>query len=223
MVGYPRRTGLSPLRLSRQLHLQNPQNIPLQRMLAPIHRYVSNNLRQPKNRYSRLPLGNRNLRQRRKGTQRTAIKPRSSRNYKTAYILAMKLREAVAAGVEGEKASGTSKSTAAISAAMSASQSQREPRRPPLGENKSGKRRVVVVMRERNGKTLPLLLPPKMQRFRRSKPAWPTAARSMPTRPPIGTNCTRVIYEAHQSFPRLFRWRCQHQSSRKLLQPAPPC
>ena len=40
LVRYARRTGLSALRLSRQLHLQNAQSVPLQGLPAPIHCYI---------------------------------------------------------------------------------------------------------------------------------------------------------------------------------------
>jgi transposase-like protein len=81
-----------------------------------------------------------------------------SRNYKTAYVLAMKLREAIAAGVEGEKASGQVEIDGGYFGGYikpANFKDNRIDRR--LARHQTGKRKVVVVMRERNGKTLPFV------------------------------------------------------------------
>jgi len=84
-------------------------------------------------------------------------------NYKTAYVLAMKLREAVAAGVDGENASGSVEIDGLYIGGHVRPANRKENRVDRrLGENKSGKRRVVVVMRERNGKTLPFVAPSEL-------------------------------------------------------------
>jgi hypothetical protein len=64
-------------RLSRQLHLQGPQNVPLQRLLAPVYGHIGKHLRQPQNGDPRLLIGNRHFSWWRKGSQRIAGKPRS--------------------------------------------------------------------------------------------------------------------------------------------------
>ena len=80
--------------------------------------------------------------------------------YKSAYVLAMKLREAVAAGVDGEKASGHVEIDGGYFGGYVKPANFKENRRDRrLVANQSGKRRVVIVMRERNGKTLPFVAP----------------------------------------------------------------
>lgn len=79
-------------------------------------------------------------------------------NYKSAYVLAMKLREAVAADTHDQQASGHVEVDGGYFGGYVKPANLKENRRDRrFGENKSGKRRVVVVMRERNGKTLPFV------------------------------------------------------------------
>lgn len=76
-------------------------------------------------------------------------------NYKTAYVLAMKLREAVAADVKDQQASGHVEIDGGYFGGYVKPANLKENRRDRrFSENQSGKRRVVIVMRERNGKTL---------------------------------------------------------------------
>lgn len=80
--------------------------------------------------------------------------------YKTAYVLAMKLREAVAADAHDQKASGEVEIDGAYVGGYVKPANFKENRRDRrLVANQSGKRQVVVVMRERNGKTLPFVAP----------------------------------------------------------------
>ncbi len=79
--------------------------------------------------------------------------------YKTAFVLAHKLREAMAASVRGLRIGGEGR-VAEIDGAYFGGHvrpenlaADRVDRR--LAENKSDKRRAVVVMRERGGRTLP--------------------------------------------------------------------
>jgi hypothetical protein len=78
--------------------------------------------------------------------------------YKTAFVLAHKLREAMAASMKGLRIGGEGR-VAEIDGAYFGGHvrpenlaAERVDRR--LSENKSGKRRAVVVMRERGGRTL---------------------------------------------------------------------
>ena len=76
--------------------------------------------------------------------------------YKTAFVLAHKLREAMAASMKGLRIGGEGR-VAEIDGAFSAAIRPENLNRPGgrrLSENKSGKRRAVVVMRERGGRTL---------------------------------------------------------------------
>jgi transposase-like protein len=81
-------------------------------------------------------------------------------NYKTAYVLAMKLREAVAADVAEQQASGHVEIDGGYFGGYVKPANLKENRKDRrFTEHKSGKRRVVVVMRERNGKTLSFVVP----------------------------------------------------------------
>ncbi len=79
-------------------------------------------------------------------------------NYKSAYVLAMKLREAVANGADNEKASGHVEIDGGYFGGYVKPANRKENRVDRrFAEHQSGKRRVVIVMRERNGKTLPFV------------------------------------------------------------------
>jgi transposase-like protein len=80
--------------------------------------------------------------------------------YKSAYVLAMKLREAVAAGTDSQQASGQVEIDGGYFGGYVKPANLKENRRDRrLIGNQSGKRRVVIVMRERNGKTLSFVAP----------------------------------------------------------------
>ena len=79
--------------------------------------------------------------------------------YKTAFVLAHKLREAMAAGTKGLRVGGEGR-VVEIDGAYFGGHVRPENRAADrldrqLAGNKSGKRRVVVAMRERGGRTLP--------------------------------------------------------------------
>ena len=79
--------------------------------------------------------------------------------YKTAFVLAHKLREAMAASIKGLQVGGEGR-VAEIDGAYFGGHVRPENRAADridrrLAENRSGKRRVVVAMRERGGRTLP--------------------------------------------------------------------
>jgi transposase-like protein len=78
--------------------------------------------------------------------------------YKTAFVLAHKLREAVAALRNERKLSGEVEVDGAYFGGYVKPRNHKENRRDRrLSENQTGKRRVVVIMRERNGKSLPFV------------------------------------------------------------------
>jgi transposase-like protein len=126
-------------------------------------------------------------------------------NYKSAYVLAMKLREAVAAGTDDQQANGHVEIDGGYFGGYIKPANVREKRSDRrFLENKSGKRRVVIVMRERNGKTLPFVaksLSLKMRPFQPLKIASPLAARFMPTKPHIGMNCTGATLQRGSIIP----------------------
>jgi transposase-like protein len=113
--------------------------------------------------------------------------------YKTAFVLAHKLREAMAASLKAVRIGGDGR-TAEVDGAYFGGH-----RRPAnltadridrrLSENQSGKRQVVVAMRERGARTLAQVLTP----WRRSGCASPRAPRCMPMKAPRGTRCTTAF------------------------------
>jgi transposase-like protein len=75
--------------------------------------------------------------------------------YKTAFVLAHKIREAMGAGSKGRKLSGHVEIDGAYFGGHIRPENRKEDRRDRrLAENQTGKRRAVVVMRERDGNTL---------------------------------------------------------------------
>jgi transposase-like protein len=78
--------------------------------------------------------------------------------YKTAFVMAHKIREALAAEAETLKASGEVEIDGAYFGGYVKPANYKENRRDRrLIKNQNGKRRVVVIMREREGRTLPFV------------------------------------------------------------------
>ncbi|MCP5431659.1 MAG: IS1595 family transposase [Alphaproteobacteria bacterium] len=78
--------------------------------------------------------------------------------YKTAFVLAHKLREAMALEVHASKLGGEVEIDGAYFGGYVKPENHKADRKDRrLKENQSGKRRVVVVMRERSGKTRPIV------------------------------------------------------------------
>ena len=78
--------------------------------------------------------------------------------YKTAYVLAMKLREAISAEHAEMTLSGDVEVDGAYFGGHVKPENKKEDRKDRrLKENQTGERRVVVVMRERGGRTLPFV------------------------------------------------------------------
>jgi transposase-like protein len=81
--------------------------------------------------------------------------------YKTAFVLAHKLREAMGSTLEGgAQLAGTVEVDGACFGGHVKPENKKAERKDRrLAENQNGKRLVVVVMRERNGRTLPFVCP----------------------------------------------------------------
>jgi transposase-like protein len=78
--------------------------------------------------------------------------------YKTAFVLAHKIREALGADIKHKKISGTVEIDGAYFGGHLKPENHKTDRKDRrLAINQNGKRQVVVVMRERNGKTLPFV------------------------------------------------------------------
>jgi transposase-like protein len=79
--------------------------------------------------------------------------------YKTAFVMAHKIREAMGSDVHDEEISGEVEVDGAYLGGYSKPANRKENRRDRRrSENKTGKRQVVVVIRERNGTTLPFVV-----------------------------------------------------------------
>src|ERR1700693_5991947 len=96
-----------------------------------------------------------------KGKSALALSRDLGVQYKTAVVLAHKLREAMASEMKGASIGGPGK-IAEIDGGYFGGyvkpanlKENRRDRR--LADNRTGKRRVVIVMRERNGRTLPFI------------------------------------------------------------------
>ena len=94
-----------------------------------------------------------------KGKSALALSRDLGCQYKTAFVLAHKLREAMASELKGMHVGGagcTVETDGAYFGGYVKPANHRENRRDRrLAENRTGKRRVVVVVRERGGRTLP--------------------------------------------------------------------
>lgn len=78
--------------------------------------------------------------------------------YKTAFVLAHKLREAMAADQDGLTLEGEVEVDGAYFGGYVRPENRKEDRKDRrLARNQTGKRRVVVVMRQRKGRTLPFV------------------------------------------------------------------
>ena len=79
--------------------------------------------------------------------------------YKTAFVLAHKLREAMAKGNDGVTLSGTVEVDGAYFGGHVRPENRKEDRKDRrLAENRDADRRVVVVLRQRKGRTLPFVV-----------------------------------------------------------------
>ena len=114
--------------------------------------------------------------------------------YKTAFVLAHKLREAVAAQTNGKNVAGEVEIDGAYFGGYVKPANYKEDRVDRrIAQHQTGKRKVVVAMRERNGQRCPSSSRPKAKPSRLSPAALPPAASSMPTKPRIGMVCTLAI------------------------------
>ena len=98
-----------------------------------------------------------------KGKSMLALSRDLGTSYKTAFVLAHKLREAMAEELKGRVIGGDGKSAEVDSAYFGGyvkPANRREDRIDRrLSENQSGKRKAVIVIRERGGNTLPAVFP----------------------------------------------------------------
>src|SRR4051795_4861224 len=124
--------------------------------------------------------------------------------YKTAFVLAHKLREAMTAATKALRIGGDGR-TAEIDGGWFGGhvrpQNLAIDRR--LAENQSGRRQVVVAMRERGGRTLAQVFAAEADAVAAIRLRIPNAPRCMPMRARPGTRCTLASYTADQPSARL--------------------
>ena len=143
--------GLPPSRARSALALQSvPEGF---------QRHVRDAVRVPQDAAARLSHGRRDLLNEVKGKSMLALSRDLGVQYKTAFVLAHKMREAMAAevrrraiGGEGRKAEIDGGYFGGYVKPANRRENRRDRR---MRQNQSGKRKVVVVIRERGGKTLP--------------------------------------------------------------------
>jgi ribosomal protein L37AE/L43A len=111
--------------------------------------------------------------------------------YRSAFVLAHKLREALAAEQQGVTLTGTSDVDGAYFGGHAKPENKKEDRADRrLAEEQTGKRKVVVVLRERNGRTLPFVCGKESDALPIIRQRIPTGTRSTPMRRAPGTLCT---------------------------------
>lgn len=114
--------------------------------------------------------------------------------YRTAYVLAHKMRESMVSETEGLTLSGTVEIDGAYFGGHvkpANFKEQRIDRR--LSENQTGKRRCVVVMRERGGRTITRVGKSELEAVPTILKRVAPAPSFMPMRRPLGMGCTRIM------------------------------
>ena len=139
--------------------------------------------------------------------------------YKTAFVLSHKIREAMASRISDEKLSGNVEVDCGFFGGYVKPANRVEQRRDlRLVKNQSGKRECVVIMRERNGRSLPFVVKneaasapavkehvaPNSTVYADDASAWDVLHASYPDK-------------ADQSFDLLFGRRSLHELGGKLL------
>ena len=128
-----------------------------------------------------------------KGKSMLALSRDLGTQYKTAFVLAHKMREAMAAESRGAHVGGPGRKAEVDGGYFGGyvkPANHRENRRDRrLRKNQTGKRKVVVVIRERNGKTCRACSARRPMRSASSAPASRRKPSYTPTRRGHGTNC----------------------------------
>lgn len=138
-----------------RLHLRRPAHLEVLGLQPPVQRHVRHDLRQLQARHPRPARSHRDLNAV-KGISALQLGRDLDVQYKTAFVLAHTLREAIGAGQEHTMHSGHVEIGGAY-VGGTIRQENRKDRR--LAMNQTGKRQVVVVMRERGngGRALPFV------------------------------------------------------------------
>ena len=109
-----------------------------------------------------------------KGKSALALSRDLNCQYKTAFVLAHKLREAMASELKGMQLGGDGETVEVdggyFGGYIKPANLKENRRDRRLAKNQNGKRRVVVVMRERGGRTLPARSTPWISRRRLPRP-----------------------------------------------------
>jgi ISXO2-like transposase domain len=153
--------------------------------------YVRDDLRESEIADPRLPRRHRDLLQRGQGKSMLALSRDLGVQYKTAFVLAHKIREAIGATVEAEsELTGEVEVDGAYLCGHVKQENRKADRRDRrLAEERTGRRQVVVIIRERNGRAVRWLSIGRAQQSRRSALGSLLARSSTPTNRQPGTYC----------------------------------
>src|ERR1043166_4530521 len=158
LVRHSGRTGLPALQVRSRVRLHHPQAVEVQGVLVSIQRNERHDIRQPQTSHPRLLMAIAIFVNGVKGHSALQLSRDLNVQYKTAFVLSHKLREAVAAESNNRMASSDVEIDGAYFGRYVKPANRKEDRIDRrLLEHQTGKRRVVVIMRERAGRTLPFV------------------------------------------------------------------
>ena len=144
-------------------------------------------------------------------------------NYKSAYVLAHKLREAIGADAHEQQASGDVEVDGGYFGGYVKPANLKANRRDRrLGENNLANAASWSSCASATARRCPSLPPSEDAAVPSIRARVTDGSTIMRTKPPIGTNYMPASDEADQPFARLLGWRRLHQSGRKLFQPDTP-
>jgi hypothetical protein len=154
-----------------------------------------------------------------KGKNALALSRDLSVQYKTAFVLAHKIREAMAAEIKGGLIGGADRAVevdgCCVGGHIRPENEKKDRKDRRLSENQSGKRRVVVALHERWGRTLTSVFKSEAAAvaFINAPP------RSTPTKPPTGTPFTPPSTPSASTTRTLIPWTAPAPTGRKASSP----
>ncbi len=155
-----------------------------------------------------------------KGKNALALSRDLGMSHKACWVLLHKTREAMAAEFKGRRVGGEGK-TAEVDGAYfggyvkPANLKGRIDRR--FLENQTGKRQSVIIVRERNGRSIPAVFRSEKGCAVMDQARIEPGTLLIPTKRPAQTTCIQIRNEADQSSRGLLSGRRLHEPSRKLF------
>jgi hypothetical protein len=151
--------GKRPVRVLRPLLHHHPPQVEVPRLRQAVLPHQRDDLRQPQDGAGRYPRAICIFVNAAKGISALQLSRDLGCQYKTAFVLAHKLREAMAKGNNDVTLFGTVEIDGGYFGGHVRPENRKEDRKDRrLAQNQNPNRRVVVVMRERNGRTLPFVV-----------------------------------------------------------------